>query len=118
MTDGWQTDPRRRSSMAAMFLPPAAVEETAWDILLALHSDRGCELGVEQACTSGERAPPILERWLVVLEQRQLVTGTRHRFDRASCGPSSPLPAAPCSTAICRPPATCRSAPSTDHPGP
>ena len=48
MTYGWQTDPRRRSPMAAMFLPPAMVEETAWDILLALHSDQRCELSLDK----------------------------------------------------------------------
>ena len=38
-------------------LPPATVEETAWDILLALHSDRRCELGLDKLATSGQRVP-------------------------------------------------------------
>ena len=80
MTYGWQTDPRRRSSKAAIFLPPAAVEETAWDILLALHSDRSCELGLDKLGRLVSVPHPVLERWLSVLEQRQLITAARHRF--------------------------------------
>ena len=82
MTYGWQKDPRQCSSKAAIFLPPAAVEETAWDILLALHSDQSCELGLDKLGRMASVPHPILERWLSVLEQRQLITGVRHGFTR------------------------------------
>lgn len=65
---------------AATFMPPPTVEETAWDILLALHSDRSCELQLDKLARMVSVAPPIVDRWLDVLEQRQLVAGTRHRF--------------------------------------
>ena len=73
-------DPRPGKSIAAIFMPPAAVEETAWDILLALHSDRSCKLGLDKLGRLASVPHPVLERWLSVLEQRQLITGTRHRF--------------------------------------
>lgn len=65
---------------AAIFLPPPTVEETAWDILLALHSDQGCELKLDKLARMVSVTPPIVDRWLDVLEQRQLVAGTMHRF--------------------------------------
>ena len=65
---------------AATFLPPPTVEETAWDILLALHSDQGCELKLDKLARLVSVSPPIVDRWLDVLEQRQLVAGTLHRF--------------------------------------
>ena len=80
MTYNWQDDPRRCSSKAAIILPPAAVEETAWDILLALHSDRSCELGLDRLGRLVSVPHAVLARWLSVLEQRQLITGARHRF--------------------------------------
>ena len=65
---------------AATFMPPPSVEETAWDILLALHSDRSCELKLDKLARIVSVAPPIVDRWLDVLEQRRLVAGTRHQF--------------------------------------
>ena len=64
----------------AIFMPPPTVEETAWDILLALHSDRSCELRLDKLARIVSVAPPIVDRWLDVLEQRRLVAGTRHQF--------------------------------------
>ena len=73
-------DPRPRSSIAATFLPPATVNETAWDILLALHWDRSGELGLGRLARLVSVPQPVLERWLSVLEQRQLITVARHRY--------------------------------------
>ena len=73
-------DPRACRSVMATFLPPASVEETAWDILLALHSDERSELGLDKLGRLVSVPPPVLERWLIVLEQRQLITSARHGF--------------------------------------
>ena len=76
MNQGCQNDPRSRSM--AMFLPPPAVEETAWDILLALHSDRSCELRIDKLARLASISQPVLRHWLMLLEERQLITGSRH----------------------------------------
>lgn len=65
---------------AAIFLPPPTVEETAWDILMALHSDRGCELKLDKLARLVSVSPSALYRWLERLERRQLVASARHRF--------------------------------------
>lgn len=74
----WQMDlsPRRRT--AATLLPPALAEETAWDILLALHSDERCELSLDKLASIVSVPLPVLNRWLALLEQRQLITGATH----------------------------------------
>ena len=73
-------DPRARRSVMPTILPPATVEETAWDILLALHSDRSCRLGLDKLGGMVSVPHPVLDRWLAVLEQRQLITRSRHGF--------------------------------------
>ena len=62
---------------AANFLPPEAVAETAWDILLALHADRRCRLGLAQLGCLVSVPQRVLEAWLALLERRRLVTGVR-----------------------------------------
>lgn len=73
-----------RSAMAkpsaATILPPPTVEETAWDILLTLRSDRGCELKLDKLARLVSVSPSTLYRWLERLERRQLVASARHRF--------------------------------------
>ena len=64
----------------ATFMPPPTVEETAWDILLALHSDQGCELKLDKLARLVSVAPSALYRWLELLERRQLVASARHGF--------------------------------------
>ena len=64
---------------AARCVPPANVEETAWDILLALHSDPGCRLGLDKVASMASVSQPVLKRWLASLERRQFITGARHR---------------------------------------
>ena len=82
MSYDWQTDvlPRKRS--AATFLPPETVEEPAWDILLALHADRRCELSLAKlGCMV---SVPALEfrQWLAALEERELITGAQVGFNQ------------------------------------
>src|SRR4051794_12624812 len=48
MSCEWQKDLQMRAPLAAAFLPPAMVEETGWDILLALYSDRRSELSLDK----------------------------------------------------------------------
>lgn len=57
------------------FLPPAMVEETSWDILLALHSDRRRDLSLDKLASLASVSGTIMGRWLAGLEQRQLITG-------------------------------------------
>ncbi|HYC95137.1 MAG TPA: hypothetical protein VEB39_05500 [Sphingomicrobium sp.] len=74
----WQMDLCPRSGNAAMLLPPAPVEETAWDILLALHSDERCELSLDKLGSIVSVSFPVLTHWLSQLEKRQLITGSKH----------------------------------------
>jgi DNA-binding MarR family transcriptional regulator len=73
MSYDWQTDLRPRSRTAATFLPPATVEETAWDILLALHCDNRCELPLGKLAHLASVPQPVLNSWLALLEERELV---------------------------------------------
>ena len=75
MNYDWHIDLRPRSRSAAAFLPPALVDEMAWDILLALHSDEGGELSVDKLALVVSAPQPVLNHWLALLEQRQLITG-------------------------------------------
>jgi DNA-binding IclR family transcriptional regulator len=65
------------SPTAAASLPPAMVEETGWDILLVLHSDRRCELSLNKLASLASVPGRVVHRWLAGLEQRQLITGAR-----------------------------------------
>ena len=78
MSYEWPKDLQLPSPIAATFLPPAAVEETAWDILLALHSDRRCELGLAKLARLVSVSQPVVDRWLARLEERKLITGAMH----------------------------------------
>lgn len=78
----WEKDLQVRSPTAATFLPPATVEETAWDLLLALLSDRSCELGLQKLACLLSVPQSVLRQWLARLEQRQLITGARHGYTR------------------------------------
>ncbi|MDP9421644.1 MAG: hypothetical protein M3Q19_02205 [Pseudomonadota bacterium] len=74
----WQMDLSPRNGTAATLLPPAPVEETAWDILLALHSDERCELTLDKLGSIVSVSFPVLTHWLSQLEKRQLITGSKH----------------------------------------
>lgn len=74
------------------FLPPPGVEETTWDILLALHSDRRCELPLDRLAGLASVSRDILAGRLELLEQRQMIVGARHRFSgevRAALTPAA-----------------------------
>lgn len=67
--------PRHGMPTAATFLPPPTLEETAWDILLALHSDQRSGLTLPKLASLASVSPLILCDWLALLERRHLVTG-------------------------------------------
>ena len=75
---------------AASFLPPPTVEETAWDILLALHSDQGCELKLGKLARLVSVSPSALYRWLELLERRGLVASSRLMVSRELCAVLTP----------------------------
>ena len=78
MNHDWQMELKSRGRPAAMVLPPALVEEAAWDILLALHSDEGCKLSLDKLGSVVSASQSILKQWLALLEERQLITGAKH----------------------------------------
>ena len=67
---------------AAALLPPALVEETAWDILLALHSDEGCKLNLDKLASVVSAPQPTLKEWLAILEERRLITGVMYGVEQ------------------------------------
>lgn len=78
----WQMDLRSRSRPGAAFLPPTLIEETAWDILLALHSDDGHRLSLDKLGSIASVPQLTLNQWLALLEDRQLITGAKHEFEQ------------------------------------
>lgn len=74
----WQTSLRASDHHAARIVPPATVKETGWDILLALHSDRHCQLQLEKLASIVSASEGVITCWLGALEERKLVTGGRH----------------------------------------
>ena len=78
MTYDWQTSLRASSYEAARIVPPATLEETGWDILLALHRDRHCDLTLQKLSSVVSVREPVMLRWLATLEQRELITGANH----------------------------------------
>jgi hypothetical protein len=64
MNSNMQKNPQTHGPGAASILPPAIMEETPWDILLALHSDRHCRLGLAKLASLVSVARPVLDRWL------------------------------------------------------
>ena len=82
MNYDWKIDLRSRGRTAAASLPPPLIEETAWDILLALHSDADCELSLDKLASLVSVPQLVLNQWLALLEDRQLITGKKHGFAR------------------------------------
>jgi DNA-binding MarR family transcriptional regulator len=80
MNSDWQTVRQPPFSTVAVFLPPATVDATAWDILLAVHSDPCCELNLHKLAGAVSAPKGLVDRWLAVLEQRQLITRIEHRY--------------------------------------
>jgi hypothetical protein len=75
MNCDWDKDLQMRGPSAAAALPPELVEETGWDILLALHSDKRCELSLDKLAALVSASRAVMSRWLPGLEQRRLITG-------------------------------------------
>ena len=75
-----QKDLRPHSPTAAASLPPAMIQETGWDILLVLHSDRRGELRLDKLASLASVPEMVMHRWLAGLEQRQLITGAKDSF--------------------------------------
>lgn len=59
-------------------VPPTTVDETAWDILLALHADQRREISLAQLSSMASVRMTVLETWLATLEARDLITGAAH----------------------------------------
>ena len=79
MTYDWQTSIRASDYEAARIVPPAALEESSWDILLALHRDRHCDLTLQKLASVVSLREVEMLRWLASLEQRGLISGAKHR---------------------------------------
>ena len=73
MNRDWHKDLQIRRPTAAAFLPPPTVEETSWDILLALHADRRSDLTLGTLAARISVHPAIAGHWLGLLEDRGLV---------------------------------------------
>jgi len=74
----WETSLRASDYHAARIMPPAAVEETGWDILLALHADRRCTLSLRKLAAMVSVPKGAMQEWLSALEDGKLITGVRH----------------------------------------
>lgn len=75
----WQTSLRASDYEAARIVPPAALEETGWDILLTLHRDRHCDLTLQKLASVVSAREAEMLQWLASLERRDLITGAKHR---------------------------------------
>jgi hypothetical protein len=78
MNCDWQKDVQMRRPPAAAFLPPALVDETGWDILLALHSDQRSQLELGKLASLASASQEVMGRWLFALEEQQLITGDKN----------------------------------------
>ena len=78
MDHNWQMELKLQDRPPAMFLPPALVEETAWDILMALHSVEGKKPSLEMLRSVVSAPQPILLQWLSLLEEGRLITGEKY----------------------------------------
>lgn len=79
MTYDWQTNPKLSDSVAMASLPPATIEETGWDILLALHSHRERQVNLQKLTSMVSAPEAAMTRWLPALERRELITGSQNR---------------------------------------
>lgn len=67
---------------ATELVPPPSIDEAAWDILLALHRDRGCALSLKKLGFVASVSPETLHLWLARLEELELVRGVRNEVTR------------------------------------
>ena len=78
MNRDWHKDLEIRRPTAAVFLPPPSVEETGWDILLALHSDRRSDLSLDKLASLVSAHRRTMDQWLGWLNDRGLVAAVNH----------------------------------------
>ena len=78
MSYDWRTNSRPATPTAATFLPPATVDETGWDILLALHADKACDLSLQKLRSIVSASEATVVGWLAKLEESKLITGDTH----------------------------------------
>ena len=78
MNRDWHKDLEIRRPRAAAFLPPPTVEETGWDILLALHSDRRADFSLDKLASLVSVQRTTMGHWLSRLEDRGLVAAVNH----------------------------------------
>ena len=76
----YQQNLQIRGQTATAILPPEMIEEPAWDILLALHSDRRCDLSLAKLASLVSVTPSALNRWLATLEDGRFITGARDSY--------------------------------------
>lgn len=92
MNREWQKDLEVRTPAAAATLPPAMVQETGWDILLALHSNGRRDLDLRRLASIVSVSQSTLHDWLSGLERRRLITGIADKLTgevRASLTPAA-----------------------------
>jgi hypothetical protein len=77
MNCDWQKELQTYRPSPAACLPPALIQETGWDVLLALHSDPDCRLTLEKLSSLVSTPEIVLGQWLAALEERRLVTGAK-----------------------------------------
>lgn len=78
MNYAWEVNLRSHGRTAAASLPPALVDETAWDILLALHAKDDGSLSLTKLGSIVSVPQPALNQWLALLQDRELLTGARY----------------------------------------
>lgn len=66
---------QRLTRSAAEIVPPPSIDEAAWDILLALHGDKGCALSLNKLGYIVSLSAETLTLRLARLEERGLVRG-------------------------------------------
>jgi len=74
----WPNQSRLQSSAPLASVPPVMIEETGWDIVLALHSDKRAELTLTKLASVVSVPQLVLLEWLSRLEDRKLITGRKH----------------------------------------
>lgn len=79
MTYDWPKSVQLRKCDAALFMPPAMIDETNWDILLSLHHDPRCELTLAKLASLASVTQADLGQHLAALEREWLVTGVTYR---------------------------------------
>jgi hypothetical protein len=78
MTYACRTNFRPDGRGAIALLPPAAVQESMWDILIALYGDDECSLTLEKLGALVSLPSEALNFGLAKLEERRLIAGVRN----------------------------------------